>query len=198
MALVPGTNMPLGPGFGSINDIPSGGGLGAGAGAFPPAPQGIPGMISGGATGSFPQIGSSPQGSQGLGNMVGVQLGSPPPAPSQYQPFRVAPPAFPAAPASAPAAQPPAAAAPQTFGLQPSAFSTPSLLNPTGNEAFGLSTWGNLMSPQALQSVANQQFAPPGWPQGYRSNLFGLNFGGGYPQTGLGRSAGDAGAGSDF
>src|SRR6185503_11927105 len=65
-------NFPAGPGFGSINDI------GAAPGGFPPAPapagggMGMP-MPTAGAGGS----------PGGLGNMVGVQLGSLPPAPSQ-------------------------------------------------------------------------------------------------------------------
>ena len=52
--------------------------------------------------------------------------------------------------------------APQTYGLQPSQLAGPSALNPSGNQAFGMANWGGMMSPQARQLYANQQFAQPG------------------------------------
>ena len=53
-----------------------------------------------------------------------------------------------------------------TYGLQPSDLAGPSALNPTGNQALGMSEWGGMMSPQARQLYANQQFASPGQAQG--------------------------------
>jgi len=68
-------NFPAGPGFGSINDI------GGGQGAFPSAPPPAGGM---GTAMPTQGLGGSPG---GLGNMVGVQLGQAPQAPSSSQPF---------------------------------------------------------------------------------------------------------------
>jgi hypothetical protein len=53
-----------------------------------------------------------------------------------------------------------------TYGLQPSDLAGPSALNPSGNQAFGMATWGGMMSPQAQQLYANQQFASPGQARG--------------------------------
>jgi hypothetical protein len=64
-------NFPSGPGFGSINDI------GGAPGGFPPAPAPVGGV---GMPMPTQGIGGSPG---GLGNMVGVQLGQLPQAPSQ-------------------------------------------------------------------------------------------------------------------
>ena len=66
-------NFPVGPGFGSINDIGAQGG-------FPSAPPSTGGI---GMPMPTQGIGGSPG---GLGNMVGVQLGPVPQAPSS-QPF---------------------------------------------------------------------------------------------------------------
>ena len=68
---------------------------------------------------------------------------------------------------SSPQAQQPAApAAQQTYGLQPSDLQGSSALNPSGNQAFGMANWGGMMSPQAQQAYANQQFSPVGAPRG--------------------------------
>jgi hypothetical protein len=47
------------------------------------------------------------------------------------------------------------------YGLQPSDLSGPSALNPSGNQAFGMSEWGGMMSPQARADYANQRYVEP-------------------------------------
>jgi hypothetical protein len=138
-------------------------------------------------------------GPQGLGGMVGVQLGQLPQAPAhlfQPTPIQQGAPPLAAPPATPP---PPAPAAPTsgTFGLQPSALSdlsSPNALNPSGNLAFGMANWGGMMSPQArdlyrnsqfqqpgggynnpgLQTLINPQAAQPGAPNAQPKSLFGL------------------------
>jgi hypothetical protein len=77
---------------------------------------------------------------------------------------------------------PAAPAAPQTYGLQPSQLAGPSALNPSGNQAFGMATWGGMMSPQARELYANQQFAPPGSAPG--TTYANMGAGGGQQQAG--------------
>jgi len=72
-------------------------------------------------------------------------------------------------------------AAQQTYGLQPSQLAGPSALNPSGNQAFGMANWGGMMSPQAQQLYANQQFAPPGSAPG--TTYANMGAGGGQQQA---------------
>jgi hypothetical protein len=78
---------------------------------------------------------------------------------------------------------PAAPAAQQTYGLQPSQLAGPSALNPSGNQAFGMANWGGMMSPQANQLYANQQFAPPGSPRGATYANMGATGGAQAPQA---------------
>ena len=73
-----------------------------------------------------------------------------------------------APPQTAPASDAPAPASHKSelFGLQPSQLAGPSALNPSGSQAFGMATWGGMMSPQARELYANQQYATPGSSRG--------------------------------
>jgi hypothetical protein len=95
----------------------------------------------------------------GAGGPVNAATGQPIPSFQQWQAANPGGMSINATPA-APAAQQ------QTYGLQPSDLAGPSALNPSGNQAFGMSEWSGLMSPQARQLYQNQQYAPPGSPRG--------------------------------